>query len=259
MGRQTGNKRRVIPFPGRQTVDEKGALNGFIVFACRARPELAREFLDILKAEPNMQIKVRLSLALEIFTMFALQAEDVCQWIVALRDLDVNESLFDAVKNTELNDSERSQIAKWLDKVIAKELLNRLTGTAAWTKQDVKSMKVCQEMLAHGLSEFVKHDANVRPGFPLHVLEATKDGFVALSATNSGVEVVTILTQGAGLRDAEGKEAVFHINDDVTKIEPIVERMEDLAKALSWVLGAVHQSRFKSWPDAAVQRDVVGQ
>ena len=115
MGRKTGNKRRVISFPGRQTVDEKRALYGFIIFGSRARAELAREFLDILNAQPNMLIKVRLALALELFTMFALQAEDVCQWIVALRDLDVNESLFDAVKNTELNDSERVQIANWLD------------------------------------------------------------------------------------------------------------------------------------------------
>ena len=114
-------------------------------------------------------------------------------------------------------------------------------------------------MLAHGLSEWVKHDAGVRPGFPLHVLEAIKHGFVALSTANSGVKVVTTLTQGAGLRDAEGKDAVFHINDDVTKIEPTVKRMDDLAKALSWVLGAVHESRFKSWPDVAVQREVVGQ
>lgn len=248
MGRASGSKRRVVPFPGRRTCDERRALKGFMEFGCRTRSELAYELLDLLEKKPPLPTKLRAAVAVDIFSLFVQQMEDVCQWLIALRDLPSTESIFDAVKNTSLNDRERSQLVKWLTNATDVTFLRKLTGTQSWSKNDLSCAGTFRPILASGLDEFLKPKTGLRQAFPMHILEALKHGNVAVYGLVPRSRMVTVLTQGAGLADIGGNDAIFHITCESGKIRPDVDRMDAVGRAFTWVIGAVYKARFGNWP-----------
>lgn len=249
MGRATGNRRRVATFPGRQTCNEQRALAGFIVFACRARPELAQELFQLLRQNAPLPTKVRSAIAIEIFSLFALQMEDVCQWLVALRDLPFTESILDAVKNSSLNDNDRIRLVTWMSTALSRDVLNRLAGMQGWTQADLSDADIAKGVIASGLSEIIQPKPGLKPAFPTHIWEAIKHGYVAVYGLKPRARTVSILTQGAGLRDTNANRAIFEISADMRQIRIAVNRMEALAKAFSWLMGIVYKSRYSKWPE----------
>ena len=248
MGRSTGNRRRVATFPGRLTCNEQRALAGFIMFACRARSELAYELLQLLGQKASLPTKVRSAISVEIFSLSALQMEDVCQWLVALRDLPLTESILDAVKNTSLNDNDRIRLVTWLNTASSRDILNSLAGTKAWAQLDLSSADIAKGVITAGLSEIIQPKAGLRPAFPMHVWEAIKHGYIAVCGLDPRARMVSILTQGAGVRDTNGNIAIFQVPVDVKYIRRTVNRMDALAKAFSWLMGIVYKSRYLKWP-----------
>ena len=249
MGRATGNRRRVTPFPGRQTCDEQRALAGFIVFACRARSELVWELFQLLRQKASLPTKVRSAVAIEIFSLFAQQMEDVCQWLTALKDLPLNESMLDALKNTSLNDNDRISLVTWMSKASNRDILNRLAGVQRWARADLSDVGIAKDVIEAGLSDIIQPKPGLSPAFPLHVWEGLKHGYVAVYGLKPRARMVSILTQGAGLRDPSGKEAIFGIPADVGKIHMVAKRMEEVAKAFSWLMGVVYKARYSKWPE----------
>ena len=249
MGRVTGKGRRVAHFCGRQTCDEKRVLAGFILFACRARSELVWELLQLLRQKPSLPTKLRSAVAIEIFSLFAQQMEDVCQWLTALKDLTPNESLLDAVKNTSLNDNDRTSLATWMMNTSNRGILNSLAGRQRWAREDLADAGIAKDAITAELSEMVDPKLGLRRGFPVHVWEALKHGYVAVYGLKPRSRTVSVLTQGAGLRDLGGNEAIFEIPADVKKIYAVANRMEGGAKAFSWLMGVVYKSRYSKWPE----------
>ncbi len=249
MGRAIGNRRRVATFPGRRTCNEQRALAGFIIFACRARAELVQELFQLLGQNASLPTKVRSVIAIEIFSLFALQMEDVCQWLVALRDLPLTESILDAVKNTSLNNNDRIRLVTWMSTASSRDILNRLAGMKGWAQADLPDAGIAKGVIAAALSEIIQPKQGLKPAFPTHIWEAIKHGYVVVYGLKPRARMVSILTQGAGLRDINGNRAIFEMPADVRQIRKAVDRMEALAKAFSWLMGIVYNSRYSKWPE----------
>jgi len=109
--------------------------------------------------------------------------------------------------------------------------------------------EVARNVIAEGLDEMVRSPTGVRPACPIHIWEALKHGYVAVYGLKPRSRLVSVLTQGAGLNDSAGNEAIFEVPTDLKDVRPLVVRVEAVAKALSWLLGTVYKSRYSKWPE----------